>query len=317
MQPPILDDTAPGSPPTQAAHAAHAPHAAAEPCPTCAGRAQPMPADQFIYAIGRLDVRFPSLGIEREYQQRERALGALRDESRVTRLRAVLERNPHLALRMGYVFLVGGTPAYAVSPAGGHLRESLFTALSQSEEKDHQCVLIGRAGGFGGAPTYGGLLLTAVTADQLYDFSLDEWGQGLATTAQSALAARKIDAARFDAVARTMFRELSAAPDNLGAADGHRALNYLLVQHPGLFLAAAERRDHVLDQVETRVTPSASGRRHVLVVLTFLDRTTGVPERLYTAVDVTEEWPFVVGATPSASPLGLAPFIDMAVTLTA
>lgn len=332
MHPPSIDDGAPGAPPMPftggipggvpggdpAAHAAA--HAAGAPCPECASRARQPLVEQFVYAIGRLDVRFPSLGIEREYQQRERALGALEDLQalpRTARLRAVLDRFPHLALRMGYVFLVGGTPVYAVAPAGGHLRESLFAALAQADEKGHHTVLIGRVTGFGSAPTYGGLLLTAVTADQLYDFGLDAWSQGLAATAQAALKARKIDADRFDGVARSMFRELSSTPDNLGGTDGHRALNYLLVQHPGLFLAAAERRDHVLDHVETRVVPNASGRRHVLVVLTFLDRTTGVPERLYTSVDVTEEWPFVVGSPASGAPLGLAPFIDMSVTLSA
>jgi hypothetical protein len=66
----------------------------------------------------------------------------------------------------------------------------------------------------------------------------------------------------------------------------------------------------VLDRIETRVSQAAGGRRHVAVILIFLDRGTGVPERLYCTVDVTEEWPFVVSLEGAAPPLGFAPFLD-------
>ena len=52
------------------------------------------------------------------------------------------------------------------------------------------------------------------------------------------------------------------------------------------------------------------GPRVVAIVLTFLDTTTGVPERLFCRVDVTEEWPFVAGEGASQSPIGLTPFVD-------
>jgi hypothetical protein len=110
-----------------------------------------------------------------------------------------------------------------------------------------------------------------------------------------------------------MFREIVCMPENLGVSDGHRALNYLLVQHPGIFLAAAERRGHRLDRIETRVMQAMGTRRHVAVILTFLDLATGVPERLYCSVDVTEEWPFVVGAEGGMAPLGMAPFVEAAI----
>jgi hypothetical protein len=269
--------------------------------------------EQFVYAIGRIDLRFPSLGIEREYQQRERQRHEAHTLARGARLRDVLERNPHLALRVSLVFLIDGMPVYALQPAGGFLKEALFDALAGADDKDHFCVLIGRAGSFASAPGHGGLLLTTVTADQLYNFSLTEWSQGLAKAAQPVLAARHIEPAHFDALSRHLLRELSSTPENLGSADGHRALNYLLVQHPGIFLAAAERRNHGLDRLETRIHLTAGGRRHVVVILVFVDRATGVPERLYCTVDVTEEWPFLVGSEACGSALGLAPFVDSTV----
>jgi hypothetical protein len=271
------------------------------------------PVEQFVYAIGRVDVRFPSLGIEREYQQRERALQDLPQHPRNARVLAVLERNPHLASRVSWVFSIGGSPVFALSPSTGSLKEAFFRALAQAHQPDNACVVIGRVGsGFSAPTTYGGLLLSPVAVDQLYVFSAAEWADDLARAAQPALQTRKVDGGLFQTVSQGMFREVTSMPENMGTSDGHRALNYLLVQHPGMLLAAAERPGHVLDRIETRVMQSVGGRRHVAVILSFLDRGTGVPERLSCTVDVTEEWPFVVTAEGAGPALGFAPFVDNA-----
>lgn len=269
--------------------------------------------EQFVYAIGRVEVRFPSLGIEREYQQRERAVQDLPQHPRNARVLAVLEKNPHLAARVTWVFVVGAGPVFALNPSSGSLKEAFFKALAQSHQLDHACVAIGRVGsGFTSPTTVGGLLLSPVGVDQLYVFSAGEWAEDLARAAHPALQSRKVDAAHFQTVAQGVFREVTSMPENIGVSDGHRALNYLLVQHPGMLLASAERPGHVLDRIETRVLQSVGGRRHVAVILSFLDRGTGVPERLSCTVDVTEEWPFVVSAEGGAPALGFAPFVDNA-----
>src|SRR2546426_11391685 len=46
-----------GAPPTNGA-----------PCPTCAGAAAPMPVS-YVYAIGRIEARFPRLSVEKEFAQ--------------------------------------------------------------------------------------------------------------------------------------------------------------------------------------------------------------------------------------------------------
>lgn len=293
----------------QGASAAGAEH----PCPECAARAaQPAqaPPEQFAYAIGRLDVRFPSLGIEREYQQRERLIADLPREPRNARVRAVLERNPHLATRVGWILSVGGNPTFALSPMSAGLKDSFFNALSQSHEPEHFCVVIGRVGPFVNPASYGGLLLPLLMVDQMYVASVAEWTAGLEAVAKAALKARDIGEKKFQAASRELFRNITGMPDNMGISDGHRALNYLLMQHPGMFLAAAEREHHLLDRIETRVQLSAGGRRHVAVILVFIERATGVAERVFCSIDVTEEWPFVVGMDGAASPLAFAPFLE-------
>src|SRR5208282_5815654 len=83
-------------------------HATRACCEDCAERARA--PEQLIYAIGHLEARFPSLGIEREYQQRlARTPRAL--DSAVTnggRTRVVLEAHGHLAMSMCFVFMIGG-----------------------------------------------------------------------------------------------------------------------------------------------------------------------------------------------------------------
>ena len=284
-----------------------------ERCPDCAARAvqptQPAP-EQFAYVIGRVDVRFPSLGIEREYQQRERSIANLPKEPRNLRVRTVLEQNPHLATRVGWILSVGGNPTFALSPASSGLKDSFLNALSRTHEPEQFCVVIGRIGPFVNPANFGGLLLPLLMVDQMYVALISEWAAGLETVAKAALKARKIGDERFRAASRELFRDVTGMPDNMGASDGHRALNYLLMQHPGMFLSAAEREGHLLDRIETRTQLSAGGRRHVAVILTFVERATGVAERVFFSVDVTEEWPFVVGGDGSASPLGFAPFLE-------
>src|SRR5947209_3995494 len=132
-----------------------APRAEGPCCTQCASKMHP--TEQYVYAIGRVDVRFPSLGIEREYQQRERALHDLPQHPRNARIVAVLEKNPHLALRVNYVFLIGGIPVFALIPSSGSLKEPFFKALA-SGDTEQSCVLIGRVGGFTNPASYGGLL---------------------------------------------------------------------------------------------------------------------------------------------------------------
>jgi hypothetical protein len=283
----------------------------ASPCPECASRAPLAPQqEQFAYVIGRIDVRFPSLGIEREYQQRERALSDLPKQPRNARVRAVLEQNPHLATRVGWILSIGGNPAFALNPATPGLKESFFNALSSTHEIDHFCVVIGRVGPFVNPANFGGLLLPVLLVDQMYVSTQGEWAVSLGKSAQAVLKTHKIGDELFQTVSRDIFRDVTGMPDNMGISDGHRALNYLLVQHPGMFLAAAQRENHLLDRIETRVQQTAGGRQHVAVIMTFVDRACGIAERVFCSVDITEEWPFVVGGDGSTFPLGFAPFLE-------
>lgn len=277
-------------------------------CPECSQRMAAPPPD--LYAIGRLEARFPSIGLEREFQHRLAVLPAdERSGTKKATLRRVLQANPYLAVRMCYVLMVAGYPAFIVSLAGAYLRETLFSAIG---DDDQWCTIIGKVGPMASPGTCQGLLAPIAMADQIYSFSMENWLTSLRRRLEKPLERHKMKPEMFDGIAGELFERIVHSTENLGATDAHRALNYALMQHPGIFLAAAERSGRsVLDRIETRLIRGLGPRRLVAIVLTFLDSASGVPERLFCRVDVTEEWPFVAGdAGTSHSPLGLTPFVE-------
>ncbi len=90
-----MTQTSEARPALEGAHAEHADTSA--PC-SCGHGATPSPMP-YIYALGKIQVRFPSLALEREFQQRERELRAEPDTPRSTgaRVAAVLRANAHLS----------------------------------------------------------------------------------------------------------------------------------------------------------------------------------------------------------------------------
>lgn len=281
---------------------------------TCDTANQPS-IEQFIYSIGKFDVRFPSMGIEREFQQRERHLALGRQEqwaNRGERLSAVLSATPHLSRSVCLIHSIGGMPAYAIVPTSQEILSSVTEALQYIDQSDAWTLVIGRSGPMAKPTTCGGLLVQMVACDAFYSFTLNEFVRDLSTKVEPALRRENINEEQFSNIARELFLRITLSLENMGGLEQHRALNYMLVQHPGPFVAVAQRADTaVLDSIETRLNATPGARRIVTVIFTFIDRATGVPERLFTRIDVTEEWPFVADSLHAGSPpLGLSPFVD-------
>lgn len=281
-------------------------------CEECAARAEAA-VEQLIYAIGTLDVRFPTVGVEREFQQRERAMPGELPAGRGERLAHVLRANPHLWSRVCFVFSVGNVPAYIVTPSGQHVFHRMVEAVAGEAGSDAFAVLIGRRVGTAAPASCGGLLAPMIICDQLYPSKVEEWVEELGTRLEGALKKKDFEKKRFSTIAREVFHRVVQSTENIGSLDSHRALNFVLVQHPGLALSAYERSNSMLDRIETRIVQGTDLRRIVAVILTFVDRATGVPERTFCRVDVTEEWPFLIdGASPGVPALGLMPYVENA-----
>ena len=281
-------------------------------CENCGDRRTQ--SEEFVYALGKLDVRYPSIGFEREFQQRSAQLRTDATSPRGVRLRHVLESNGHLARRMCYLLMIGGTPAYVIAPAGSYMFPEVMNAVAGVGQEDTWCLIIGRRGSINSPGSCGGIVAPVVVCDQLYAFSGADWYHSLEDRLEPVFAAKRVTRKDFGPMALELFSQVVQSTENLGASDAHRAVNYLLMQHPGLFLAAAERvGKQRLDRIDTRTIHGLGLRRLVGVIATFVDPVTGVAERLFTRVDVTEEWPFVSDTSEGRpAPLGLLPFVDNA-----
>jgi hypothetical protein len=92
--------------------------------------------------------------------------------------------------------------------------------------------------------------------------------------------------------------------DNAGAIDEHRALNYLAVRYHSIYASAAEAfaRNASLTSVDVMTSPLSGTRKVLDVVFTYTNRNTDVRDKVFTRVDVTEEFPFLISK--------LAPYFD-------
>ncbi len=301
-------------PPDQTTNVMPHDHPRGEPCcPSCGSKGSDAVSstERYVFAIGKLDVRFPNLGLEREFQRAAQRIGAAASP-RGERIASVLREHRHIALRVCPLLLVGGVPAYVVAPSAAYVRDSLIDALIETDKADQWAVVSGRLGPLCRPTDCGGVVAPVLACEELYSFSVGEWSRDLAAALQPAVQAKRVTEKAVVRAAAEVFGTVVSSAENAGASDPHRALNYALVRHPGVFLAVAERSGRaVLDKIETRALPSLAGRRQVAIVLSFIDSTTGVPERLFCRVDVTDQWPFIAGSPEGgAGPLGLMPFVE-------
>jgi hypothetical protein len=261
-------------------------------CTSCAaGGAAPAPvAHSYIYAIGRIDTRFPSLGVEREFAQVMARDGTVGKTDRQT-FHAVLTKreNRYLARMLCWVFSVEGLETYLLMPRDPGNLDQLIEALRPVPRITDVNVAIGVRGPLAPSDMCNGLQVPVVGFDQIYSFDVD-------SLTRSIPCPEKIPAEEFAPAAEELFHRIMQLADNAGATDDHRAINYLAVRYPAIYALTAEAfgRNASLSSVEVRPSRLSGPRKVVDVVFEFTHRNTDVRDRYFTRVDVTEEFPFLV-----------------------
>lgn len=255
--------------------------------------ATPVAAPSFVYALGRVEARFPSLAIEKEFAQ----VAGQGDSEGLTDnevMQAVLSdrANRYLARRLCWVFLVEGLESYLLVPRDPSDLDVLIDAVRAAPRRDDVDTVIGTLGPIAPAEYCNGLAVPLLAFDQLYSFDRDSLIAAVPRP-QSIPASRE---AKFRGAAGELFDQVMQMTDNAGAIDDHRALNYLAVRYPTIYAAAAEAhgRNASLRGVEVRPSRLSGVRRIVDVVFAYTHRDTDVTEKQFVRVDVTEEFPFLV-----------------------
>jgi hypothetical protein len=251
-----------------------------------------------VYAIGRIQPRFPTLGVEKELAQLVgRAETAGQTDWQALHSVLAKRENRYLARRLCWVMSIEGLDTYLISPRDPADVDLLIDSLRAGPRPTDVDVVIGLRGGLAPPTMCNGLQIPIVGFEQLYSFDVDALLKAVPRP-------RDIPEERFAAAAEEVFYRITQLADNAGATDEHRALNYLTVRYPGIYATAAEAhgRNAALTSVDVRRSPLSGVRKVVEVVFAFTNRATDVTEKFGVRVDVTEAFPFLVSK--------MAPFYD-------
>jgi hypothetical protein len=241
----------------------------------------------WVYAIGKLEARFPSVSVEKEFAQ---ATGRADTRGLTDRqaLQAVLSvrENRYLVRQLCWVMSVEGMDTFIVMPRDPGDYNLLVRALRPNPSPLDLDIVIGMKGPIASPQMCNGLLLPVVIFDQIYSFDREALVEALPNSGN-----REVGEA-----AEELFDRIKLMTDNTGSSNEHRALNYLAVRYPAIYAKVAEYFDknHSLSAINVRRSQLSGTRQLVDVIFSFTNRATDVVEKVFTRVDVTDEFPFLV-----------------------
>jgi hypothetical protein len=251
-----------------------------------------------VYAIGRVEARFPTLAAEKEFAQATGRTDTAGKTNQQT-FHSVLSRreNRYLVRQLCWVLTIQGLETYLLVPRDPGDIDLLVEAIRPVPSPNDIDVVIGLRGSIAPPEMCNGLMVPIVAFDQLYSFDRDALIKAIPRPP-------KATAAQFGPAAEELFNTIMQVTDNAGATDDHRALNYLAMRYPAIYAKAAEQfaQASSLTGVEVRPSPLSSTRTIVDVVFAYTDRKTDFVEKFSVRVDVTEEFPFLVAK--------LSPYFD-------
>jgi hypothetical protein len=264
--------------------------------------------EEFIYVLGRIEPRFPSLSIEKEFAQatgRAETAGLTDRESVHTVLSE--RENRYLARQLCWVLTIEGLDTYILHPADPADLDMLTEAVRPTTRPTDVDVVIGRRGPLAPPQLCNGLMVPIVLFSQIYSFDVDTLINEIPMPEASddAGAGKKRPSEKeFRATAEELFWRIMQLADNAGATDEHRALNYLAMRYPAIYemVSDAHARDVALTGVDVRPSRLSGVSKIMDVIFTLTDRNTDVSEKFFVRVDVTSEFPFLVSK--------LAPYYD-------
>ncbi len=282
-----------------------------QPCPTCGSQARATGdgffVPSFIYAVGRVEWRFPRLAVEKEFAQAtRRALDAKRikagsPESENKQAVLSLPENRYLARQLCWVFRIENMETYILQPRNPVDFDLLVETVRPTPSLEDVDVVIGLRGPIAPSEMCPGLGLYIVVFDQIYSFPRDTLFAAIRAPEKATDDQKK----HISASAQDLWNRIAKVADNAGATDEHRALNYLAVSYDRIYTHTSERYLNDFDFTRVDVIPSRlSGIRKLLnVTFSYTHRQTGVTEKYRVRVDVTEEFPFL--------DRGLEPYYDI------
>jgi hypothetical protein len=247
----------------------------------------------YIYALGRVEPRFPSLAVEKEFAQATgRANTAMLTDRQALQSVLAERANRYLVRQLCWVLAIEGLETYLLQPRDPVDLDLLVQALRPASSSLDVDVVIGRRGPVAPPEVCNGLMVPIVVFDQIYSFDRETFIKSIPRPKT----VPEQEEAQFRASAEELFDRIAQVADNAGATDEHRALNYLAVRYPEIYGTAAgrHRENYSLTASEARASRLSGVRNIVDVIFSYTNRNTDVIEKYFVRVDVTEEFPFLV-----------------------
>ena len=262
-------------------------------CPTCSNGKEDINGKDYanyIYAMGKIEPRFSSLAVEKEFAQIVSRMDAKGMTDQQT-MHSVLSKkeNRYIARRICWVMTIEGLETYILKPRDPGDLDLLLEAIRPGSSRNDLDMVIGILGPIASPDMCNGLMVPIVFFDQIYSFDVD-------SLIKSIPRPEKKTAKDFETAANELFERIMQMADNAGATDEHRAMNYLSVRYPAIYAVASQEFERNCSLSSIEVIPSRlSGMRKIMdVIFTYTNRETDVAQKFFVRVDVTEEFPFLV-----------------------
>lgn len=263
-------------------------------CPSCGAAADYSPngsaAPSYVFAIGRVEMRFPTLAVEKEFAQATGRADTKGLNDRKAAHAVLSERgNRYIVRQLCWVLTIAGLETYILVPRDPADYDQLLEAVRPHPSPLDIDVVVGVRGPIAPPEMCNGLMVPIVAFDQIYSFDRDSLIKTLP-------APKGTKTKEYGEAAEELFDRIMLMTDNAGSTDGHRALNYLAVRYPAVYQTVADAfgRDSSLSAVDVQSSPLSGTRNVVDAIFSFTNRNTDVVEKFFTRVDVTEEFPFLV-----------------------
>ncbi|MFD3502579.1 hypothetical protein ACFWWT_27680 [Streptomyces sp. NPDC058676] len=253
-----------------------------------AARAETGTSPGYVYALGQIQVRFPSLGVEKEFAQ---VVGRaespdLTDEAALHRVLSDPD-NRYLVRQLCFVLSIQGVETYVLRPRDSAGYDLLIEAIRPVSSPSDLDVVIGMRGPVAPPEVCNGLTVPVVTFEQIYSFDSVELIRAVKRPDE-------IPAKDFETASRKLLDRLLQIGDNSGTTDEHRAMNYAAVRNDKIYRETVREYAKGFRLSAVDVCPSRlSGSRKILdIVFSYTSRKTDVTEKSFVRIDVTEMFPF-------------------------
>lgn len=265
-----------------------------EECHACT---HPGPADEapedlppsYVFALGGIDFMFPNKGVEKELAQ---VIGSTNTENLTDRqvVHHVLNRpeNRYLARQLCYVLTIQGMDTYILRPTDPADVALLVDAIRPDPGPTDIDVVIGTLGPLAAPQACNGLALPVVTFQHIYSFAAD-------TLVDAVKRPDEMPAEQFTATGKELLRRVMQMTDNTGATDASRTLNFLVVRYSAIYTETFRMftNEFSLTAIEVRPSRLSTIRNVQDAIFTFTNRRTGVVEKRFARVDVSDQHPWL------------------------